>query len=195
MSLSVKKLKEIANIRAGYPFRGKIKEVQGGGARVIQMRDADPEDGVRWSGLIATDLPGKRQPDWLKPGDLLFVTRGYRHFALHLAEVPIPTVLSPHFFHLTVRENTEVLSGFLAWQMNQEPAQHYFRKSAEGTQVLNIRRQVLEDLPIVVPSRQKQEIISRLNTAWRREQRVLKALADNRKRILSTLARQVLGVD
>ena len=189
----MKKLKEIADIRAGYPFRGKITEVEGGEARVIQMRDADPEDGIRWSGLIATDLPGKRQPDWLKPGDLLFVARGYRHFALHLDKVPGPTVLSPHFFLLTVRENAEVLSGFLAWQMNQEPAQHYFRKSAEGTQVLNIRRQVLEDLPIVVPSRQKQEIISRLNTAWRREQRVLKALADNRKRLLSALARQVLG--
>ena len=191
----MKKLKEVADIRAGYPFRGKIKEIEDGEARVIQMRDADPEDGVRWSGLIATDLPGKKQPDWLKPGDLLFVARGYRHFALHLDEVPGPTVLSPHFFRLTVRENAEVLPGFLAWQMNQEPAQHYFRKSAEGTQVLNIRRQVLEDLPIVVPSRQKQETISRLNTTWRREQRVLKALADNRKRLLSTLARQVLDAD
>ncbi len=189
----MKKLKEVADIRAGYPFRGKIKEIEDGEARVIQMRDADPEDGVRWSGLIATDLPGKKQPDWLKPGDLLFVARGYRHFALYLDEVPGPTVLSPHFFRLTVRENAEVLPGFLAWQMNQEPAQHYFRKSAEGTQVLNIRRQVLEDLPIVVPSRQKQETISRLNTTWRREQRVLKALADNRKRLLSALARQVLG--
>lgn len=189
----MKKLKEVADIRAGYPFRGKIKEIEDGEARVIQMRDADPEDGVRWSGLIATDLPGKKQPDWLKPGDLLFVARGYRHFALHLAEVPSPTVLSPHFFRLTVHEDAEVLPGFLAWQMNQEPAQLYFRKSAEGTQVLNIRRQVLEDLPIVVPSRQKQEIISRLNTTWRREQRVLKALADNRKRLLSALARQVLG--
>ena len=191
----MKKLKEVADIRAGYPFRGKIKEIEDGEARVIQMRDADPEDGVRWSGLIATDLPGKKQPDWLKPGDLLFVARGYRHFALHLDEVPSPTVLSPHFFRLTVHEDAEVLPGFLAWQMNQEPAQHYFRKSAEGTQVLNIRRQVLEDLPIVVPSRQKQETISRLNTTWRREQRVLKALADNRKRLLSALARQVLDAD
>lgn len=191
----MKKLSEITSIRAGYPFRGKIKEVPGGRARVIQMRDADPEEGVRWSGLVATDLPGKRQPDWLRPGDLLFVARGYRHFAVHLAEVPGPTVLAPHFFHLTVRENAEVLPGFLAWQMNQEPAQQYLRKSAEGTQVLNIRRQVLEDLPIVVPSRQKQETISRLNAAWQREQRVLKALADNRKRLLNTLARQVLGVD
>lgn len=191
----MKKLKEIAYIRAGYPFRGKIKEVEGAGVRVIQMRDADPEDGVRWSGLIATDLPSKRPPDWLKPGDLLFVARGYRHFALHLDKVPGPTVLSPHFFRLTVYKNAGVLPGFLAWQMNQEPAQHYFQKSAEGTQVLNIRRQVLEDLPIVVPSLQKQETISRLNTVWRREQRVLKALADNRKRLLSTLARQVLGAD
>lgn len=191
----MKKLKEVADIRAGYPFRGKIKEIEDGEARVIQMRDADPEDGVRWSGLIATDLPGKKQPDWLKPGDLLFVARGYRHFALHLDEIPSPTVLSPHFFRLTVHEDAEVLPGFLAWQMNQEPAQHYFRKSAEGTQVLNIRRQVLEDLPIVVPSRQKQGIISRLNTTWRREQLVLKALADNRKRLLSALARQVLDAD
>ena len=61
--------------------------------------------------------------------------------------------------------------------------------------MLNIRRQVLEDLPIVVPSRQKQETIVRLHTAWRREQRVLKALADNRKCLLSALARQVLGAD
>ena len=189
----MKKLRDIATIRAGYSFRGKIKEVQDGQVRVIQMKDVGPEGGVQWSDLITTQLPGKRQTDWLKPGDLLFVARGYRHFALHLDEIPCPTVLSPHFFHLTVNQNAEVLASFLAWQINQEPAQQYLRKSAEGTQVLNIRRKVLEDMPIVVPSLQKQETISQLNTAWLREQQVLKALADNRKHMMSGLARQVLS--
>ena len=188
----MKTLRDIATIRAGYSFRGKISEHFAGEARVIQMKDVDPDAGVRWSTLVATDLPGKRQPDWLKPGDLLFVARGSHNFALYLEELPSPTVLSPHFFHLTVKENTGVLPCFLAWQINQEPAQQYLRKSAEGTQILNIRRKVLEDMPIVLPSLHKQETISQLDRMWQREKQVLQALSDNLTRMMDGLAQQVL---
>ena len=188
----MKTLRDIATIRAGYSFRGKISEHFAGEARVIQMKDVDPDAGVRWSTLVATDLPGKRQPDWLKPGDLLFVARGSHNFALYLEELPSPTVLSPHFFHLTVKENTGVLPRFLAWQINQEPAQQYLRKSAEGTQILNIRRKVLEDMPIVLPSLHKQETISQLDRMWQREKQVLQALSDNLTHIMDGLAQQVL---
>lgn len=156
------------------------------------MKDVDPDEGVRWPGLTSTDLPGKKQPDWFKPGDLLFVARGSHSFALHLEEIPSPTVLSPHFFHLTVNENAGILPSFLAWQINQKPAQQYLRKSAEGTQILNIRRKVLEDMPIVVPSLHKQETISQLHGIWQREKQVLQALSDNLTHIMDGLAQQVL---
>lgn len=187
-----KTLGDITNIRAGYPFRGKISENLAGEARVIQMKDVDLDEGVLWTELITTDLPGKRQPDWLKPGDLLFVARGSHNFVLHLEEVPSSTVLSPHFFHLTVNQNAGILPSFLAWQINQEAAQQYLRKSAEGTQILNIRRKVLEDMPIVVPSLHKQETISQLNRTWQREKQVLQALSDNLTHMMDGLAQQVL---
>ena len=189
----MKTLGDIANIRAGYPFRGKISENLDGEARVIQMKDVDPDAEIRWPELTITDLPGKKQPDWLKPGDLLFVARGSHSFALHLGAVPFPTVLSPHFFHLTDNKSAGVLPSFLAWQINQEPAQQYLRKSAEGAQILNIRRKVLEDMPIVVPSLHKQETIRQLHRTWQREKQVLQALSDNLTHMMDGLAQQVLS--
>ncbi len=188
----MKQLKDIAVFRAGYPFRGRVPEVSGGEARVIQMKDVDPELGVAWKRLTRTELTGRKDPQWLKPGDVLFVARGFRNFAVHLDELPGPTVLSPHFFHITLKPDAGILPAFLAWQINQEPAQQKLRASAEGSNLPSIRRAVLEVLPITVPPLEKQEKIVALVRTWRHEQAVLRALTKNMKQTMTGLAQQLL---
>lgn len=158
---------------------------------MIQMKDVSPGQGVLWDGLVATDSPGRKTPDWLEPGDILFTARGHNNYALVLDEIPFPTVLSPHFFHLTAR-HSGVLPAFIAWQINQEPAQQYLRKSAEGSDVPSIRRQVLEDLPMAVPPLGQQEAALRFDQAWRREQQVMADLVENRRQMMAGIARQLL---
>ncbi len=188
----MKQLKDVAIFRAGYPFRGRVPEVSDGDAHVIQMKDVDPELGVTCEKLTRTELTGRKQPEWLKPGDILFVARGFRNFALYLDELPGPTVLSPHFFHITLKPNAGILPAFLAWQINQKPAQQKLRATAEGSNLPSIRRAVLGALPIAVPSIEKQKKIVELDRSWHREQAVLRALTKNMKQTMTGLAQQLL---
>lgn len=188
----MKFLKQIAQIRVGHPFRGRIEEVPNGPARVIQMKDVDAERGVNWAGLAATELGGRKQPDWLKNGDLLFAARGNRYFAILMEDVPFDTVLSPHFFHLTVKREAKVLPGFLVWQINQEPIQQYLQKSSHGSMVQAIGRQVLEDMPLAIPPIEKQQIVMALNNTWQQQRQVMEALTENMQRTMAGIARQML---
>jgi hypothetical protein len=188
----MKTLKQIAVIRAGHAFRGRIEDVPDGEVRVIQMKDVDAERGINWTGLTVTELAGRKQPDLLKNGDLLFAARGNHYFAILLEDVPFDTVLSPHFFHLTVKHQTNVLPAFLAWQINQEPAQQYLQKSSHGSSVQAIGRQVLEYMTIAIPPVEKQQAIIALSNTWQQQRRVMDALTENMQRTMTGIARQIL---
>jgi hypothetical protein len=187
------RLADMAEISPGYPFRGRVPERPAGRVRVVQMRDITDEGGVDWRGAARTDLPGKRKPDWLQPGDVLFLHRGRRNLAVCLESVPGPAVSSPHFFLLRVKPKAGLLPRFLAWQMNQAPARRYFEASAEGTYQLSIRRAVLEELPVKAPDLSTQERIIRLAETAQREKALYQSLMDNREQALAAVAQDILG--
>lgn len=181
------KLTALAEVQAGHPFRGSVPEDLDGNAFAVQMRDVSPEGGVAWDGLVRTSLDGRKSPVWLKPGDVIFVARGMRNYALCLEEVPSLAVCSQYFFLLRVK-STGLLPEFLAWQINRSPAQRYLAKNAEGTDQLSIRRGVLEALPIVVPPLVQQQRIVALAQDASRERQVLETLIRNREMQLEALA-------
>ena len=53
-------------------FLENVDEVPDGDVRVIQMKDVSPEWGVDWSGVMRTRLAGRKQPDWIVDGDILW---------------------------------------------------------------------------------------------------------------------------
>lgn len=179
---------DLADLRGGYPFRGSIEESADGDALAVQMKDVDPELGVAWSGVARTILAGRKQPDWLKAGDVLFVSKGARFYAVCLDESPCPAVCSPHFFHLKVKSQAALLPAFLAWQINQPPFQRQLQQAAEGSSQLSIRRPVLESLMLCIPSMADQRRIVALAELARQERRTLVRLIRNREQQLHALA-------
>ena len=165
------------------------------GVHVVQMKDVDPEQGLYWESTQSTAITGKRKPDWLRPGDVLFLMRGRSNFAVHLAEVPVKAVCSPHFMLLRVKPGSGLLPDFLAWQINQEPAQRHLHAAAEGTVQMSIRRGELEHMPLVVPSMDIQQTVVQLDQAARQEAAICRKLLGNRQRMLRVVARQVLRED
>ncbi len=184
----LRKIIDIATINAGFPFRGVVEPVPGGSALVIQMKNVDAESGVDWASTTRTNLPGKKEPDWLREDDIIFAARGSKNYAALIDRVPENAVCSPHFFVLRVRDDAMTLPAFLAWQINQVPARKYFEQSATGSYILNIRRQVLENLEIVVPDKVRQGIIVALNQAARSERNILERLIANRKTQMEAIA-------
>lgn len=188
-------LKHFADVRAGHPFRGSVPEAKAGAMLAIQMRDVGPARGVEWAGVVRTDREGRKEPDWLQPGDILFVARGTRNFAVCVEEVPAPAVCSQYFFLVRVRDPATLLPQFLAWQINQLPAQRYLGKNAEGTDQLSIRRGVLEALPVAVPPMERQHRLMALANAARHERDLLENLILNREQQLQALVLKLLSTD
>lgn len=190
-AVKIVRLKDVAEARLGYPFRGAIKDVTNGDAAVVQIKNVDPEQGIDWGELVKAKLSGRKEPDWLRAGDVLFAARGNRNVAVFVDQVPGRTVCAPLFYVLRMRSDA-VLPAYLAWYINEAPAQRYFSQAAEGTFITSIRRAVLEALAVPVPSRDRQELIAKLVAAAQREKKLTKKLIRNREHQLKIIARGLI---
>ena len=182
------KLGDLAHIRAGHSFRGAVEAVPEGAVAVVQMKDILPAGGVDWSSAVRTELVGRKEPDWLSDGDLLFVSRGSRYFAVCVDSPPAPAVCGPHLFHLTVKARELLMPEFLAWVVGQGPVQRQLLQAASGSLQLSVTRQALEALEIPLPSLATQRVVTDLAAAAARERAVLTALIQNRELQLEALA-------
>ncbi len=180
------KLIDYAEVRSGHPFRGSVPEVVDGFALTIQMRDVDEFHGVAWDSLAKTSPKGRKKPDWLRPGDILFLARGSHNYALVLDQVSENVICSQYFFVIRVTDE-RILPAFLAWQINQVPAQTYLRKNAEGSDQQSIRRSILEGLPLVLPPLEQQRQLLRLTQAAHQERL-------NMERMIRIRAQQMEGI-
>ncbi len=183
-------LKEVAAISAGYPLRGSAEALDEGDAAFIQLKNVDPETGIDWPSVARVELPSGRKHRWLTSSDVIFASRGVKNFAYPIADSDERAVCSPHFYVLSIKDTHKLHPEFLAWQINQTPAQNYFRVTAVGTQaIMTIRRPALEALPIVVPPLREQELIVEF---WRASQKERAAL--NRLIQLSTQQSEAIAI-
>ncbi|OUJ07589.1 restriction endonuclease subunit S [Acetobacter malorum] len=179
---------------AGHPFRGRIEAVADVETVVVQMRDTSPE-GVNWTSCVRTNVPGRREPDWLQPGDILFPARGNVSRAVLIDEQigPLKAVAAPHFFLLRIK-TANLIPAYLAWWLNQEPAQRHLAQNAQSsTLVRNIARTVLETTPLAVPSLTQQQTLAELALAMHREETLLIQLRQSNQQIMTGLARDLLA--
>jgi len=182
---------EACHVSAGYPFRGAVDALPVGPVAVVQMRNVDAE-AIDYESLTRVSLPTTRQPDFLQPGDVIFTTRGRRNSALALKDVRGLAVCSPHFFVLRVNEPEALLPEFLAWLINQKPAQEYLQQAATGSHILNITRGAIENLPVAIPPLEVQRALVALAEQARRERELMHALIDNRQSQLDAISTLVL---
>ncbi len=182
------KLGDLTHVRAGHPFRGAVEALPEGAVAVVQMKDILPGGGVDWSSAVRTELVGRKEPDWLSGGDLLFVSRGSRYFAVCVDSPPAPAVCGPHLFHLTVKARELLMPEFLAWVVGQGTVQRQLQQAASGSLQLSVTRQALEALEIPLPPLATQRVVTDLAAAAARERAVLTALIQNRELQLEALA-------
>ena len=180
-------------ISSGYPFRGRIEESSDSNVKVVQMKDVSLENPISWSECLTVELNGRREPDYLRSDDILFVARGNRNYAVQIGEIPdgIKAVAAPHFFVIRLKDKS-LTSDFLTWFLNQTPCQQYFEQNAEGTMAKSIRRSVLEQTPIAVPSLDKQTAIAKLNDNHIQQRCVIQQLLRNSEQMMSAIATDLM---
>lgn len=168
-----------------------------GQVTAVQMRDVSLSGDINWATCVSTELSGKRMPNWLQSGDILVAARGSRNYAAQIKHdalnVSMQAVAAPHFF--VVRPKHEaVLSDYLVWFLNQQPCQRYFEQNAEGTLTKSIRRSVLENTPIAMPTLDKQLAIVRLANTLKQEQHIVEQLISNGELMLNAIAHELITI-
>ena len=104
---------------------------------VVQFRHVTPGQAIDipdGHDLDRTVVTGRKAPNYLQPGEVLFMARGTRNDAAVVAAVPPATVCASNFFLVRIRPGAEeLLPAFLAWQLNHRQAQRYFTMCNQGT--------------------------------------------------------------
>jgi restriction endonuclease S subunit len=184
------KLREVAKIISGHPFRTKIQHTEGGAYPVVQMKDVSGL-GIDWENVTHTDIKSVKVERFVTASDTLFVARGERNRAVHMSAAPANTLCSPHFF--IIRVHPMALNPlFLQWYINQQPAREYFQRNAQGSNVQSVSRDVLQSLEIPETSLKQQEKIAALVSTIYKHQDKLQKLIENDQRLMDSIVQSLI---
>ena len=175
-----KRIKDIAEIQIGYQFRGRIEADPEGTHRVIQIRDFDALQNLQVAGLCKV-LPKYNAERYLvNKRDVLFLSRGHHNYAIPIKVALENTIAASYFFILRIKTE-QIIPEYLAWFINQAPAQGYLHNLARrGTHIPVVPKSVFENLKISIPDIETQEKIVRLNSLIEKERNLLSILQQKR---------------
>lgn len=177
-------LKNIADVQAGFSFRARLESMETGSIAVIQMKDLTDSNQVRCKELARVDMDTPKAHHLVRPGDLIFRSRGLTSTSALLMDDPGVAVLAAPLLRIRITSNS-ILPEYLNWYISQPPAQSYFASCAEGTALKMISKQSLENLEVFVPSLAKQRLVVEIASLAAEEQRILKTLTEKRNLYIS----------
>jgi len=187
------KLKEISYIFSGYITRGKIQQSDNGSYYLLQAKNVSGDLLTHETeGLIRFDPKLSRIDQPLVRGDLLFMARGAHHFTIQVTDLPEPTLAAACFFVIRPH-TTQVSSGYLCWYLNQVPVHQYLIQfSGRSVHMPVVRRAVLENIQIPLPSFEIQSKIEKLNEQLHKEFSLMQKLGDKRKELITAACMQAV---
>lgn len=180
-------LGDACTIHTGYTARGRLEPAAAGGVLAIQLRDISPEGRLDPERLTRVQLDGLADRYFVRPGDVVFRSRGERNTASALNErLREPALAVLPLMVLRPRRDL-VTPEYLAWAVNQPPAQRHFDSSARGTNIRMIPRSSLDDLELDVPDLETQQKIVAVDVLAERERELSLIAAESRRRLMSLI--------
>ena len=180
-------LGDACTIHTGYTARGRLEPAAAGGVLAIQLRDISPEGLIDPERLTRVQLDGLADRYFVRAGDVVFRSRGERNTASALDErlrEPALAVLPL----MVLRPKRDVVTPeYLAWAINQPPAQRHFDGAARGTNIRMIPRSSLDDLELDVPDLETQKKIVAIDVLAERERELSLIAAESRRKLTSLI--------
>jgi len=189
------KLGNIAKVQSGHLSRGPIEPHEDGTHFLLQARDVDANRLTYRTETLIRFNPAMPRRDWvLKSGDVLFMDRGSRNFSVIIKAIPDPVLAAACFFIVRV-SNERVLPDYLCWYLNQPQVERYLiQHSGRGVHMPVVRRSVLENIDVPIPTLEIQKKIMETQILMKEEQALLNNLAEKRKElIMATCLQAVRG--
>ncbi len=181
-----KPIKDIARVRPGYQFRGKVEPDPAGNVLFIQIKDFDQNHRLQPDDIITINFRRPIESFQARSGDVLFLSRGHRLFATPLDHSPENAVVTGYFF--IVRPDRDVvLPEYLAWSINQPAFQSRLTPLVKGSHMPQIARADFEQLDIVLPPLETQRLVVQLHKLWEREQDLVARIQEAREQLIQTV--------
>ena len=181
-------ISDLADLRLGYHFRGKIKEAAEGGAKVLQVRNVTADSGVTSDSLTHVAIPNAEKHA-VGDGEVVFLARGRNRFAFVFdLPDPLPIVPASYFIILTPKPNV-VDSGYLAWAINQPVFQSKVESRSTGTSIPQISKTDLQELTINLPPFETQLKIAAVAGLMKHEQILTHQIHVRRAQLLRAASR------
>lgn len=117
----------------------------------------------------------------VRPGDLLFMSRGTRNLAWEIGRVPEPS-LAPVSFYI-LRPGTDVLPGYLVWYLNHPGTQAAIGQFRTGAGTPIVQRAAFAELSVTLPPLEVQRTIAALDGLMAAERELLARRADATARL------------
>jgi hypothetical protein len=190
MAEPMKTLGELAEIRTGYPFRGRIERMEAGGCRMVQMGDVRAALPKVGRDLAHVEAPQNWQKHKLQPSDVLFVGRGVRNDAAVFTGGHDDVIAAPHLFVLRARR--ELLPAFLVWFLNLPETQERIRSFRSGSALPFVPMEAFAKMPVPVPSLRVQEAIAAVQQLALQEQELLQQIKNKRRVLIDGLLLEAL---
>ena len=186
-------LKNIAKIQSGYINRGKIEPQDDGTCLLLQAKDVDADHLFYRTDALVRFNPKWSGKDWfLEPGDILFMARGARNYSLLIEKVPDSVLAAACFFIIRI-SSSEALPEYLWWYLNQAPVEETLKRfSGRSVHMPVVRRAVLENIDIPLPSIKVQKQVADITALMMKEQDLFKKLAEKRKYLMTEICLQAI---
>lgn len=177
-------LTRICAIQSGYTARQRLSPVAEGGATAVQLGDVRTDDTCVLDRLGRYDLTAVPERYLVRDGDVLFRSRGDRTTASAVEGLVEPAVAILPLMILRPRREA-VEPRYLAWAINQPPAQRQLDVSSRGTSLRMIPRAGLDSLELDIPDLTRQRAIVALDELAERERGLSLRAAEKRRQLMA----------
>jgi restriction endonuclease S subunit len=178
------KIKDVAEIQIGYQFRGRVESDPHGMHKVIQIRDLDDLPFLKVENLQAVKLKGDTDRYLVNENDVLFLSRGHKNYAIPINIQLKNTIAASYFFILRIKQD-KILPDYLAWYLNQAPAQEYLHSVARrGTHMPLVPLSAFNELTVDVPDIVTQKRIVEVSRLLEKENYLAMQLQEKRSQLV-----------
>jgi len=165
-------LGDISEIQVGYQSREGIHAHPDGSHFLLQARDFNNVHQVDWSNLTRFTPAGSTTKSEIQPGDVLFLAKGQENFACPINCVT-NHVLAANSLYILRPDRATILPEYLAWWLNQKPAQEYIQLNRSGSSLPFLSVSALSRLEVPIPPIEVQRKIGELELLRKKEANLL----------------------
>jgi restriction endonuclease S subunit len=175
-------LSDIASVHSGIYAKPGIQ----GEVYYLQSKNFNADREFDFSTKPELYSDGKIQKHFLQHGDILLVAKGNYNFAINYRGL-YPAVASSIFIIIRIRDKERITPEYLTWFLNLHSTQGILGNLSRGSAMPSLTKSQVEQLSIMIPPREKQEIVVKINGLKKLERSINRQLQELKEQEIENL--------